>query len=311
MGLSLVTAPTQEPLTASEAKRHLRLDTLTNGEPVPTVPTVALAGAGAGNVDNGSHRYRLTFVTADGETDGGEISDIVTVADKTVNGKVSVTNIPLGGSRVTQRKLYRTVAAGSTYLLLTTIADNTTTTYTDNTADASLGVGIPSTNTTEDPEVRSLITAARQVIEEEIGRALMTQTWDYTISSWPESDELIRLPRPPLVSVTSVKYYDSSGVEQTLATSEYLVDASSPYGRISLAPNKSWPAIQTRMNAVTIRFVAGYGSVAAIPEPIRNAMKLVLGDLYRHREAGITGTIHTTNPAVDALLSPYELLRVA
>jgi hypothetical protein len=47
---------------------------------------------------------------------------------------------------VTSRKLYRTAGdAAGTWLLLATIANNTTTTYTDIIADASLGSGIPPT----------------------------------------------------------------------------------------------------------------------------------------------------------------------
>jgi hypothetical protein len=135
--LAVVTAPATEPITPAEARAHLRLDQAT-GEPAPLAPTVALISpAAAGNVEAGIHRYRVTFVTADGETEGGAISGAVTVVDKAVNGKVTVSAIPLGGSAVTSRKVYRTAAGGSTYLLLTTIADNTTTTYTDNTADAS------------------------------------------------------------------------------------------------------------------------------------------------------------------------------
>ncbi len=52
----------------------------------------------------------MTFVTADGETDGGDVSASLTVADKAVNGQVTVSNIPVGGSAVTSRKLYRTAA---------------------------------------------------------------------------------------------------------------------------------------------------------------------------------------------------------
>src|ERR1700704_2028885 len=106
MALSLVTAPATEPLTVSEVKTHLRMPD-SDGEPAPTGITAALAAAGAGNVDNGAHRYLATFVTADGETDAGVISAAVTVVDKTTNGKVALSAIPIGGSAVTSRKLYR------------------------------------------------------------------------------------------------------------------------------------------------------------------------------------------------------------
>jgi hypothetical protein len=113
---------------------------------VPAAPTntlsAALAGAGAGNVDNGLHNYIVTFIDKvsglDSPAYGGPSS--ATVADKTTNGKVSLSSIPTGPSNIGSRKIYRSkVGAPTTYYLLTTIADNSTSTYTDNTADASLG----------------------------------------------------------------------------------------------------------------------------------------------------------------------------
>lgn len=105
----------------------------------PTACTAALAGAGAGNVDNGAHYYKVSYVNATGETELGTISNIVTVVDKTTNGKINLTSIPISSSgSVTARKIYRTKAGGTGYYLLTTISDNTTTTYTDNISDASL-----------------------------------------------------------------------------------------------------------------------------------------------------------------------------
>jgi hypothetical protein len=63
-------------------------------------------------------------------------------------GKVNLSSIPVSADpRVTGRKLYRTIAGGSVLLLLTTIGDNVTTTYADNTADGSLGAGVPVANT--------------------------------------------------------------------------------------------------------------------------------------------------------------------
>lgn len=115
----------------------LRFDPVT----APGAPTAALAGAGAGNVDNGTHVYRISYTNASGETVHGTASSVLTVSDKTSDGQVALSSIPTSSSSsVTGRKIYRSKANTSSPLfLVATISDNTTTTYTDNVADASLG----------------------------------------------------------------------------------------------------------------------------------------------------------------------------
>lgn len=122
---------------------------------VPHAPTTALVATlvvtGTGNVTNGTHSYKVTFVDGHGfESSAGPASNIVTV-DAT-HKQVSLSSIPLGptvtgndGLEATvSRKVYRTVAGNTgSPLLLATISDNTTTIFTDNVADGSLGVPAP------------------------------------------------------------------------------------------------------------------------------------------------------------------------
>ena len=110
-----------------------------NQVPNPTTyPACALAGV-AGNVTVGEHKYLVVFVTALGQTSftGTSPNAVTTVAG---NQQVNLTDIPVStNSNVTARKIYRTKIAGvPLFYLLTTINDNTTTTYTDNIADGSL-----------------------------------------------------------------------------------------------------------------------------------------------------------------------------
>ncbi len=101
--------------------------------------TGALAGAGAGNVDDGTHSYKVSFVHPDGESQGGTTSNVVTVADKGVDGQVSLTSVPLGPAGTTARNIYRTIAGDTgAHKFVGVIGDNTTTTFNDNVADASL-----------------------------------------------------------------------------------------------------------------------------------------------------------------------------
>jgi len=108
--------------------------------PKPIACTAALAGV-AGNIDVGDHYYKVTFVNDYGETDIGATSNLVTTVGG--NQQVDLTNIPVSTvGDVIERKIYRTKASSpSYYYLLTTILDNSTTTYPDNTADAGLTGG--------------------------------------------------------------------------------------------------------------------------------------------------------------------------
>jgi hypothetical protein len=111
-----------------------------------TAPTVAVNPA-PGNL-NGTYRYAVTFVTADGESECGAETGPISPANQQVN----LTNIPIStSSKVTARRIYRTAAAAADIVLkqlVVTINDNTTTTYTDNVADGSLGASVPRIDTT-------------------------------------------------------------------------------------------------------------------------------------------------------------------
>lgn len=314
MTIVVYSAAATEPLTVAEVMAHCRIDAA-NQEPAPGVLTCALASpAIAGNVTAGAHRYRATFTTADGETEGGVASAVVTVADAAVNGKVALTAIPLGGTLVTGRKLWRTKAGGDIYYLLTTIADNTTTTYTDNTADAALGAGAPTTNTTNDPLLGMFISAARAHAETELHRYLVTQTLDAYFDEFPRycnprfQDRTIRLP--PLQTVSAITYVDPDGTTQTLAADQYVVDANSQPARIGAAYGVSWPSTREQQNAVKVRFVAGYGAAASVPACIKNWMLLRIAALWENRAAmmlGNGGLIQLEPSFIDSLLDPERV----
>jgi photosystem II stability/assembly factor-like uncharacterized protein len=112
----------------------------------PPKCTAALAGAGAGNVNTGTHSYKITFLsTGDKESTVGLASnEVITTAG---DGKVNLTFIAISpNSSCTKRKIYRTKAGGTTYYFLHEIGDNTTTTYQDDATDASISVVVPTTN---------------------------------------------------------------------------------------------------------------------------------------------------------------------
>lgn len=161
----------------------------------------------------------------------------------------------------------------------------------------------------DDALISVLITAARQHIDGRdgwLGRALMTQTWDYALYSFPTTD-CLELPLAPVQSITSITYTDTDGASQTFASGNYALGADLDWSpRVNLGYDKSWPSTRSIPDAVTVRFVAGYASAADVPAPIKAAMLMIVGHLYEHRESVVDKQLSEVPRSVDSLLMPYR-----
>ncbi len=133
-----------------------------------------------------------------------------------------------------------------------------------------------------------------------LGRALVTQTWRMKLPSFPAG--CIRLPLPPLQSVTGIVYLDRDGATQTLAPSAYQVIVDDEPGRIQPVYGTIWPTARAQSGSVAITFVAGYGAPSAVPQIIKNYILHRAAQSYAQREAVISGTIIAEVPFVRANL---------
>lgn len=164
---------------------------------------------------------------------------------------------------------------------------------------------------TEDALISRLIVAARRRAESFLWRAIMKQTWDYFLDEFPNSEGIILVPLPPLQSVTTVKYIDLDGVQQTLAASLWKVDTVSEPARLVPAFNESWPSTREEINAVEIRFVAGYTDIGEVPEEVKSAMKMMAGTWYENRESLREGGELQPIPLDQAAIADYRVYRFA
>lgn len=169
-------------------------------------------------------------------------------------------------------------------------------------------------DTSQQAFVESLIAAATGHIDGPngwLGRALGVQTLEARGESfWPDD---WRLPYPPHIDVVSVKYVDGAGVLQTVDSAAYELDERA----ILPAYGTSWPTPRGSRASVQLRYRAGYVAdpeadplVATVPAPIRAAILLMAGDLYRFRETAVVGTVGADIPmstTVENLLAPYRV----
>jgi uncharacterized phiE125 gp8 family phage protein len=146
-------------------------------------------------------------------------------------------------------------------------------------------------HTEEDALIQAYIAAATSHAEVFTGRAFMTQTLELVIDSFVNE---IEIPRPPLQAVVSIVYDDAAGVSQALSeNTDYAVDNVSEPGWV-VAINGEWPATIDAINAVRIRYIAGYA--AGPTSDIKAAILLTVGSLYAFRETMSVGLITAMMP---------------
>ena len=122
-------------------------------------------------------------------------------------------------------------------------------------------------------------------------RALIDQEWELTLDAFPLRE--IQIPLPPLLAIVNVFYDDPAGVQQILDPGQYAVDSASEPGWI--VPVNSWPSTFNGINAVRIRYRAGYvdasmsPNVGKVPEAITQALLLYAISTYDERSLSVAG----------------------
>jgi uncharacterized phiE125 gp8 family phage protein len=192
------------------------------------------------------------------------------------------------------------------------------------------------TSSAEDTYISTLIKVATQYAEKYCASSFINTTYEMTMEAWNDvfvsnatlgtTSNILKsytypvggyyspytglaqivLPKAPINSLTHVKYYDSDNALQTWSGANYnLIKPENQKGFFELVNGKNFPSIYARADAIKITFVSGYGSSASdVPEPIKQAVLLMIGSLYEKREE----TVKRMPTTVEYLLEPYRIV---
>lgn len=161
------------------------------------------------------------------------------------------------------------------------------------------------TDSAHDEEVMRLVAAAREFCERQANRTFRVEaTHVWTTDSWPCSG--FTLPWfPPLKSVTTIKYYDANGAQQTLSSSNYRLELSTNgAGKVHWDDDATLPDIDTRHDAIEVTFVTGYADKDSIPRTAVQAVKTKMTELWGD---GTENELRAAERCTDRLLSTVDM----
>ncbi|ADJ24768.1 phiE125 gp8 hypothetical protein [Hyphomicrobium denitrificans ATCC 51888] len=157
----------------------------------------------------------------------------------------------------------------------------------------------------EDALIERIISAASRHVENRIGRNLVKRTVTYKREGFPRGGVPVVLPRPPVISITSITFVDPKGDTITLSPNDYFLAAS--LIEYWVLPKTAWPLAARGIPSVTIVYESGYGAMDSdVPEDLRHAVLLLVQHFYAHRSAVMEGPAVVTPMAVDALIEPHK-----
>lgn len=151
-----------------------------------------------------------------------------------------------------------------------------------------------------------------------LGRSIGVQTLDAFLPAFGVVS--IALPYPPAIDIIEVSYVGTDGEAHEVDASTYEIAGS----LLRAAWANAWPEPAWRGasgETVRIRYRAGYPPrvvegqepVSTVPAPIKAAILLMTGDLYRNRDttsASATAAVSVPmSTTVQNLLSPFRVFR--
>jgi uncharacterized phiE125 gp8 family phage protein len=159
-----------------------------------------------------------------------------------------------------------------------------------------------------------------------LGRCLCEQTWRQDFDCF---ESCLRLPLFPVISISSVKYTDTNGVEQTIGAENYSVQTDGLGAYVQFIYNFASPPLEQFLPAaVRVEYAAGYADTPAVdadpdgsppveavprssnvPDAIKHAILLLVSHWYQNRDAVVASQASELPMAVDALIAPFRRIR--
>lgn len=160
------------------------------------------------------------------------------------------------------------------------------------TADGKKQLEIATAITRHDSQIDELITEAMDQVETDTPWVAATATHTMQYDNWPRLDEPIVIPSLPVSSITSLKYYDTDGTQQTLASSKWRFDTHRTWPVIWRADlDVDWPDLEVRRpEAIELTFVAGQADLATLKSDavwMRQAALVRMSLLWHDRGLGM------------------------
>lgn len=166
----------------------------------------------------------------------------------------------------------------------------------------------------EDSYITNLITAARELVESYIKKALIAQTYVWTLNSWrldvdQSGKRFLNLPMGPLLSITSINTYDENDNVSLWAADQYY--AAKSQNRLYARAGVSWPDVTRVAEGIEITFSVGFGANASdVPQGVKQALMQLAAHLYDTRTAVSQSTLKPIPLSVLDLLTPYRKRRL-
>ena len=160
--------------------------------------------------------------------------------------------------------------------------------------------------TADDTLIDNLIKAATESCQIYTNQYFLNTVLEQYSDKW---SEIYTLYKSPVSSITYIKYYATNGDLVTLDASNYILDDVSKPARIGLAVDATLPSLSDRINAVHVKYTVGYGTASTdVPDGIKQAVLLTLGNWYENRQTVITGRTATELPlSSQYLLDQYKI----
>ena len=154
----------------------------------------------------------------------------------------------------------------------------------------------------EDNLITSIIQSATLKAQGILGTQLTAATYQEASTYFSRKMPLFA----PTQSITSVKYYDEAGVLQTVADTNYRLEAFGLECNIVFNDDFNFPIAQYRTDAVLIEYISGY---LEIPPDIKMWIRIQVSTGYEFREqfsAGYGQLVEINPKFINQYLAPHR-----